>query len=246
MPGNYRRNIYSLYLIKISKWLMLIMPIVALFYNENGLDEMGIYLFQAIYSVSVVVLEILSGYMADIVGRKKTLLLGSILGTLGFVIYSITSSFLGFLIAEVTLGIGGSFISGADSAMLFNNLAAMCRKHRYLQFEGRITPLGSFAETGAAICGGTLAAMLSYQAIYVSQAVIAAVPFLRPCCCLSHQGRCNSNTEVCTIFYQSARIPCLSTKDSAAPSCCHQQLALPRSAWHGRYKFILSPITLLK
>src|SRR5210317_775949 len=115
MLRNYRRNIYNLYLIKLSKWLMLIMPIVALFYNENGLDELDIYLLQAIYSLSVVIMEIPSGYMADIVGRKKTLVLGGVLGTLGFVIYSISSSFLGFLIAEVTLGIGGSFISGADS-----------------------------------------------------------------------------------------------------------------------------------
>lgn len=71
MLRKYRRNIYNLYLIKLSKWLMLIMPIVALFYNENGFDELDIYLLQAVYSISVVVLEIPSGYMADIVGRKK-------------------------------------------------------------------------------------------------------------------------------------------------------------------------------
>ena len=157
---------------------MLIMPIVALFYNENGLDDFDIFLLQAIYSVSVAVMEIPSGYMADFVGRKKTLVLGGILGTLGYLIYAISDNFTGFLVAEVVLGVGGSFISGADSAMLFDSLVATQNQHRYLQFEGRITSLGNFAETAAAVCGGLIAALLSYRAVYISQAIIAvmAVP----------------------------------------------------------------------
>lgn len=175
MKRTYRLNIYNLYLIKLSKWLMLIMPVVALFYNENGLNEFDIFLLQAVYSLSVAVMEIPSGYMADIVGRKKTLVLGSFLGSLGYLIYSISSGFYGFLIAEIILGIGGSFISGADSAMLFDSLAALRRKHLYLQFEGRITSLGNFAETGAALCGGLIAVFFSYRAVYVSQTVVAAL-----------------------------------------------------------------------
>jgi MFS family permease len=154
---------------------MLIMPIVALFYNENGLDNFDIFLLQAIYSVSVAIMEIPSGYMADIVGRKKTLILGSILGASGYLFYSMSHNFSGFLIAEITLGIGGSFISGADSAMLFDSLSATRRQHRYLQYEGRITSLGNFAETLAAVCGGLIAVLLSYRAVYLSQAVIAAL-----------------------------------------------------------------------
>ncbi len=154
---------------------MLIMPIVALFYNENGLNDFDVYLLQAIYSVSVAVMEIPSGYMADIVGRKKTLVLGSILGTLGYLTYSVSHNFSGFLVAEIILGIGGSFISGADSAMLFDSLVATQHQHRYLQFEGRITSLGNFAETAAAVCGGLIAAFISYRAVYISQTIIAAL-----------------------------------------------------------------------
>jgi len=175
MLKSYHLNIYFLYLIKLSKWLMFVMPIVALFYNENGLSDFDIFFLQAIYSASVAVMEIPSGYMADVVGRKKTLVLGSILGTAGYLIYSISHDFSGFLVAEIVLGIGGSFISGADSAMLFDSLAATQRKHQYLQFEGRITSLGNFAETAAAVCGGLLAALLSYRAVYVSQAIIASL-----------------------------------------------------------------------
>ncbi len=168
-------NIYYLYLIKLSKWLMLIMPVVALFYNQNGLDEFDIYLLQAIYSFSVACMEIPSGYMADVIGRKKSLILGSILGTIGFILYSLSSSFGHFLTAEIILGLGGSFISGSDSALLYDSLAESGDEHRYLQYEGRITSLGNLAETIAAVCGGLIAAFLSYRAVYVGQAMIAAI-----------------------------------------------------------------------
>ncbi|WP_176761027.1 MFS transporter [Desulforhopalus singaporensis] len=154
---------------------MLIMPVIALFYTENQLTKFDIYLLQAIYSVSVAVMEIPSGYLADIVGRKKTLILGAILGTAGFVIYSFSHGFTGFLTAEIILGLGGSFISGADSAMLFDSLASLRRKHRYLQFEGRLIAIGSFAETIAAFCGGVIAAFLSYRSVYVAQTFVAAL-----------------------------------------------------------------------
>ncbi len=151
------------------------MPIVALFYTDNGLDDFDIYLLQAIYSVSVAALEIPSGYMADIIGRKKSLVIGSVLGTLGFVVYSLSTGFNGFLLAEITLGLGGSFISGSDSALLYDSLAGMKKQHKYLQLEGRILSLGNFAETSAAIGGGIIAAFFSYRSVYICQAAVAAI-----------------------------------------------------------------------
>lgn len=170
-----RANIYYLYLIKLSKWLMLIMPIVALYYADNGLDEFDIYLLQAIYSVSVAIMEIPSGYMGDVIGRKKSLILGAFLGTLGFMIYAVSGTFSQFLMAEIVLGLGGSFISGSDSALLYDSLKEENEEQLYLRYEGRITALGNFAETIAAICGGLIAAFLSYRAVYGAQAIIAAI-----------------------------------------------------------------------
>ncbi|HIJ79741.1 MAG: MFS transporter [Desulfobulbaceae bacterium] len=175
MPRSFSTNIYSLYLIKLAKWLMLIMPIVALFYSDNGLDHFDIYLLQAVYSLSVALLEIPSGYMADVIGRKKSLVIGSVLGTLGYGIYSISSGFYGFLAAEMVLGLGGSFISGSDSAILYESLVATDQKHSYFRLEGRITSLGHFGETIAALAGGFIAVTLSYRAVYLSQTLIAAL-----------------------------------------------------------------------
>lgn len=44
--------VYCLYPIKLSKWFMLTMPIVALYYTENGLDSFDIFSLQAVCSFS--------------------------------------------------------------------------------------------------------------------------------------------------------------------------------------------------
>jgi MFS family permease len=118
MQQSLQPNIIKLYIIKVAKWFMLFMPIVVLFYKDNGLEMRHVFILQAIYSVAIVVLEIPSGYVADVLGRKITLVIGTILGFLGFLSYSFSYGFIGFLIAEVILGLGQSLISGADSALL--------------------------------------------------------------------------------------------------------------------------------
>jgi len=65
---------------QLSKWLMLTMPIVFLFYKENGLATQDLFLLKAIYSFAIVLFEEPSGYFGDIWGRKSSLVLGSVLG----------------------------------------------------------------------------------------------------------------------------------------------------------------------
>ena len=47
---------------------MLIMPIVVLFFQENGLSLQEVMILQGIYSFMVAVMEIPSGYLADVFG----------------------------------------------------------------------------------------------------------------------------------------------------------------------------------
>jgi len=169
-----RWNIYKLYLVKVAKWFSLIMPIVVLFYKENNLEQFDIFILQGIYSISIVALEIPSGYFADVLGRKKTLIWGSILGCVGFIIYSLTYGFYGFLAAEITLGIGQSMISGADSAMLYDTLLTQNRETDYLKYEGRMTSIGNFAEAIAGVLGGLLAG-ISLRTPYYFQTAVAFI-----------------------------------------------------------------------
>jgi predicted MFS family arabinose efflux permease len=174
---NVSANIPKLYLIKTAKWFMLFMPYVVPFYEWNGFGMKEVLLLQAIYSVTIVVMEIPSGYLADVFGRKKTLVLGSVLGFGGFLCYAVGSGFWGFLLAEVILGIGQSFISGADSALMYDSLKEMKKEKEYIRYEGRLTSAGNISEAVAAFLA-FIPAAISLRAPYVAQTFVAflAVP----------------------------------------------------------------------
>ena len=183
--ANFTKNIPRLYVIKISKWFNMVMPIMLLFYKGNGLGSYELFVLKAIYSVAVVVMEIPSGWMADVWGRKKTLVLGSILGSLGFLIYSFSYGFWAFVAAEIVLGIGLSFISGADSAMLYDSLKADNKTDKYTREEGRITSAGNFAEAIAGIVSGllvyfSLRTPFYFQFIVAAAAIPAALTLVEP------------------------------------------------------------------
>lgn len=174
MLKNLPENTIQLYLIKVAKWFNLVMPIVVLFYQENGLSMSQIFLLKSIYSIAMVATELPSGYLADVWGCRRTLLLGAILGTIGILIYSFSAAFASFVVAEIVLGIGFSFVSGADSAMLYDSLKAENKEDEYIKYEGRITSAGNFAEALAGVAGGLLAT-ISLRTPYYFQIVIAAI-----------------------------------------------------------------------
>lgn len=150
------------------------MPIVVPFYESNGLSMKDIMILQAVYSIAIVVLEVPSGYLADVIGRKKTLIIGALFGILGFTTYSFSFGFIGFLVAEIILGIGQSCISGADSAMLYDSLLDRGEEKKYTRFEGRITALGNVAEAMAGILGGILAG-ITIRTPYMAQIFVAFI-----------------------------------------------------------------------
>jgi MFS family permease len=185
MGPSVQSNILRLYIIKLSKWLMLTMPIVFLFYKENGLVTRDLFLLKAIYSFAIVLFEVPSGYFGDIFGRKCSLVLGSVLGFVGFALYCVSTGFWGFLICEVTLGIGMSFISGSDSALLYDTLQAAKKEKDYLKIEGRLISAGNFAEAVAAPLGVLIAVMglrtpFYFQTVIAFIAIPAALTLIEP------------------------------------------------------------------
>ena len=169
---NLKHNIIKLYLLKAVKWFMIVMPIIVLFFESKGLSLTQIMILQGTYSLFVALFEIPSGFFADIYGRKNSLVIGSIFLFLGYVIFSFFSGFNEFLFAEILLGVGGSLVSGADSAILYDTLLEIKEEDEYTKIEGRTYAIGNFSEGIAGVLGGFLAMTSINMPVYIQTIVM--------------------------------------------------------------------------
>ena len=169
---NLKHNINKMYLLKAVKWFMIVMPIIVLFFEKHGLSITQIMILQATYSFSVALFEIPSGFFSDIYGRRLSLVYGSILTFIGYLIFSFFSGFNEFFIAEIFLGIGGSLISGADSALIYDTLLELEEDSDYTKIEGKNYGIGNISEGLAGILGGFLAVTSLNLPVYIQTAVL--------------------------------------------------------------------------
>ena len=152
-----KHNILKLYLLRGFLWFMVSMPIIVLFFQENGLTLMEVMILQSVYSFTIAVTEIPSGYIADYFRRKNSLIFGTILTFCGYLIFSNFSSFEFFVCAQIIIALGGSLMSGADSAMMYDTLLEIEDEKQYTKVEGRTYAIGNFSEAIAGLLGGFLA-----------------------------------------------------------------------------------------
>jgi len=171
MERTLKSNIWKLYVIKALRWFMLVMPIIVLFFQENGLSMCEVFILQSVFSIAIVVSEVPSGYLADVIGRKVSIVAGCILAFAGFAAYSLSYGFWGFLIAELFLGFSSSFISGADSAMIYDTLLEVGSEDEYKKIEGRMLSVGNFSEGVAGLIGGFLAVVSLRTPFYFEAAI---------------------------------------------------------------------------
>ena len=167
-----RHNILKMYLLKSVLWFMVAMPIIVLFFQEHGLTLTEVMILHSIYSFSVALFEIPSGFIAAVFGRKRTIVLSTFFTFIGFLVFSFFGGFYAFAIAQVLVGIGGSLMSGSDSAIIYDTLLETNSKTTYTKIEGRTYAIGNFSEAFAGILGGFLAVGSIYMPIYVQTSIL--------------------------------------------------------------------------
>lgn len=118
-----------------------------------------IMVLQAVFGVAVALFEFPSGYFADRVGYRTSLLVGAALWGAGWLVYARGASFGAIVVAEVVLGAGSAFMSGADRALLWVSLDADGRASQYTRWEGRVRAAAQTSEAVSAAAGGWLYAV---------------------------------------------------------------------------------------
>ena len=154
---NLHGNIRKLYAFSFLQMTLFPMAIITLFWKDHiGLTLTQILLLQSIFSLATLALDYPAGYISDRLGYRCALNIASLLGIVGWGIYTVAGSFGAVLLAEILLGMSLSFISGSDSALLYETLRAQGEERSYARHEGRMNGFGQFGEAAGALLAGVI------------------------------------------------------------------------------------------
>jgi hypothetical protein len=152
---------------------MVTMPIIVPYWRSLGLSMHEILEIQAIFGFAVAALEVPTGYIADIFGRKLSVVLGSFIHGAGFTILLFADSYWSLVAFEVVLALACTLVSGAEDAILYESIPEGVARKKVI---GTFRSLGLIGEVLAALLAGVLVAY-SFQAVLWAQVAASWIPF---------------------------------------------------------------------
>ena len=173
-----RRTLLTLNIFAALKMMLFPMAIITLFWkDEIGLSLTEILTLQVFFSLASVLMEYPSGYVSDRLGYRWALVTACLFGIIGWSCYLAAGTFWGVLVAELLLGVSYAFISGSDTALLFETLRASDRVDLYARLDGRLVSWGQGGEAAGALFAGAMYA--SWPLLpFVAQIVVWTVALM--------------------------------------------------------------------
>lgn len=137
-------------------------PIFAVIQLDYGLTMAQFAILNAVWAVSIVLLEVPSGALADRIGRKRMVVLASVLmviemAVIAFVPFGNASLvFWAWVINRILSGAAEAAASGADEALAYDSIPKEEQKSRWPSVLSRLMTLSSFAFIVAMLVGSAV------------------------------------------------------------------------------------------
>jgi len=180
-----KKNIYKNYLFTFLKDFDLTHGIWMIYLASKGLSLTELGLVEAIFHITSFVMEIPTGAVADIWGRKTSRICGRIAQLIAAFILIYSNSFFGFALGFVVTALSYNLESGAGEALVYDSLKETGEEKKYMKISG----VNEMIMQGAQTCGLLLGGFLSnYSYTYAygvtivvsSLSIIQAMSFREP------------------------------------------------------------------
>jgi len=154
-------------------------------YFQSELSAADALLLYVAYDLSVTALEVPSGWMSDRIGRRITLIAAALAYALGLVLLGIGGGFAILLVGQFLLGAARAFVSGTDTALLYQSLVQTGRDAEMEHQTLRAWRFGFVCLGLSAVIGGAMA-LVSHplpffaSALALCAALYCAVRFTEP------------------------------------------------------------------
>jgi MFS family permease len=163
---SYMDNIWKLYAIRFFQSLIPAYVIERLFWEQRGMTIQMVVYTEIIYAITIVLLEVPTGIIADKWSRKKMMVLSAILWCCMFLILVFATEFLHFAAAIFLAGIARSASSGSQNALLYDSLLLHGKEESFEKVLGRLNVYDFTSAIIAALCGSFLASRFDFELNY--------------------------------------------------------------------------------
>lgn len=153
----------------------MIAPVLIPYYESAGLSATGVFTVQSAFFLAMFFLEVPSGYIADVFGRKFSIIAGSAAFPAGLLVYAFSGSIWGFLLAEAFIAFAIAMRSGSDQAMMYDSLKNMRKENEYKKTEGKAAMLERIGDSIASPIGGFIGAVNMKLVFFLNAALMAVM-----------------------------------------------------------------------
>lgn len=119
-------------------------------------DYAGIGLLETVMITTATIGEIPTGVIADLIGKKKTIIIAFFLGALGNIVQAIAPNYYVLMASIMIMTIGGAFYSGSLEALVYDTLKEKGLTQSFKRVIARINTMQNVGMAVAGICGGYL------------------------------------------------------------------------------------------
>lgn len=185
LKTNWKMNVRTFTITSVFQWFFVVIGVWVLVWRSY-LSWTEIGLITSIGLFVQLLLELPSGALADLWGRKNTVLFGRVLGVIGFAILTVANNFWLFLIGNILYLANWAFESGALSALLYDSMKENGRSEaEYQQVEADTFFWCTLGMAGSSVLGGylyTLHPQLPYAVttLVALGALLTALPLQEP------------------------------------------------------------------
>lgn len=151
-----RIKLYSFIIFLNSFITGLIVPVLSLLLMEKGATLSSISVIMGIYAFTVIVFEIPTGIMADMIGRKNTFLISLLLSIIFSLVILAGNGLLVLLIAIFIYGLNRAVSSGSFEALFIDYCIDEFGKDKLHTATTRLNVLDALGLSAGALTGGAL------------------------------------------------------------------------------------------
>jgi MFS family permease len=136
-----------------------------LYLAYRGLSLFEIGIMESIFHMTSFTMEVPTGMIADLYGRKTSRVIGRFLAIISTVLMIIAPNMAFFALSFVVSALSYNLESGAGDALIYDSLKAIGEESDYMKITGRREIFYQLASTGSLLVGGWLAT-INYMYVY--------------------------------------------------------------------------------